>query len=894
MNVLRRLAARIDWVFVAAIALAFAVILLTPLMSGQLPGTSDAVLHLHRLISATLNLREGILWPRWSPNLHFGFGYPLGNFYAPGWHIVGAFLVIAGMPAVTTVLIMQAVGILLYPVGGYLFGRQLAGRPGALLGAAIFLYAPFRFYELFEQGNISQFIAMGLMPWVLWAFARCALKPRLSRVATAALLLAALVVTHNLTAVEFIPLIALYALLVGWAATPHRYRLIAPLAALGLGLVLSAVYWLPVVIEVKDVRVQEAATGLYGIQSNFTPITELLGPNRTMDRAALNPPRPFDAGQPGLILAAIGLIVGVLPQSQSKSKLSRWQRAHLIGGAVVIIGGLYLMTYQSLWLWQLIPPAQVIQFPWRLMGLITVCMIPGAAISLDLLPKKWQPYAVIAGLLVIIGSALPAMPPIAPNVPEPAVITPGTSIRYEAVSGNLGAVSTYEYTPRWSTQRPLFDACPECYDSWGWFIRVNQTSLPKDVKVDSSHGIHRSGTQFQIDAPNAFNLEFHQFYFPGWKVTVDGADTPISITNPYGLMAVPIPAGTHTVEAWYDGTLEQHIGDILALLGLGLCLVMFAISRFAKSEPADSSEKSPPDFRRLGGGVTVGLLIFAIFINPITELFRGHGTASQPANAPMPIHKVYADAQGTPLVELVGMDVPRTAQPGARVSVQLYLHALQKLDAGWRVAVKLQDSLHTTDWANSDNVVPGGYSSADWPLDQYIVDTHLLTIGTDAPPYLDDVIVQIYNDAGAQLKSDSPTIAQLRLTNNQCDAPATSATVHYANLITLNGYTMNRDANHVTLDLYWHVDAAPPTDDAVFIHLMAGNTMASTADTSPIAAYPSHEWQAGQCLHNRYVFDAPSNADRVLIGFYGRDNGTRLPATSNLPLESDGLIISLR
>ncbi|MHB8750085.1 MAG: 6-pyruvoyl-tetrahydropterin synthase-related protein [Aggregatilineales bacterium] len=252
----------------------------------------------------------------------------MGNFYAPGWHVVGAFMVVAGIPAVTTELIAQTVGVLLYPVGGYLFGRQLAGRPGALLGAAIFLYAPFRFYELFEQGNISQFIAMGLMPWVLWALARCAVKPRLSRVATAGLLLAALTVMHSLTGFEFLPFAGLYAILAGWAAAPQRYRLIAPLAALALGVMIAAVYWLPALTELQDVRVQQAASGLYDVQANFVPLGALLGPNQTMDRAALNPPRPFNAGQPGLLVAGIGLIAGALPQS----RLSRWQRAHLIGG----------------------------------------------------------------------------------------------------------------------------------------------------------------------------------------------------------------------------------------------------------------------------------------------------------------------------------------------------------------------------------------------------------------------------------------------------------------------------------------------------------------------------------------------------------------------------------
>ncbi len=890
MRSYQRFFARMDWLLMAAMTLALPLVLLTPLLSGQLPGTNDAELHLHRLVSAILNLRAGIVWPRWSPNLHLGFGYPLGNFYAPGWHILGALLAVSGLPIVRVELIVLAVGIVLYPIGGYLFGRLLAGRMGALLGAAVFLYAPFRFYELFEQGNISQFIAMGLMPWVLWAIARCALNPRLSRVATAGLLLALLIVMHHPTAFEFVPLAALYALLVSWAAPERRYRLIAPLVALGLGLLLSAVYWLPALSELKYVRVQDAASGLYNIQVNFSSLTDLLAPNQRMDRAALNPPRPFNAGQIGLLLTLAGLSAALL----SRDRLSRWQRAHLIGGAVVILGCLFLMTDRSLPLWQLFSAAEVLEFPWRLMGLLTVSTIPGAAIVLNLLPKRWRARALLAGLMILILSALPAMPPTHANVAEPAVITPGTSIRYERATGNLGAVATYEYTPIWSEQRPKFDSCARCYDQWAWIIRANKDSIPSDAAMTTSTGTHQNSTRFQITTPASFSLEMHQFYFPGWQLTLDGIDTPIRITSPYGLMAITIPAGTHTVEAWYGGTAEQHAGDLLSVIGLGLCGILFAAS-YRRTHKFVLFPTDVARYRRLGILITAALGVFAVGIQPITDAFREYGTAAQPANVTQPIYRIFADSQGTPQIELVGIDAQATAEPGNRVTVRLYWHALRKLDRDWRVALKLQDPLHSEDWANSDNDVPGGYNTADWPLDRYVVDAHMLSIRADAPPFLGDLTITIYNlHTGAQLKPDVPAIGQMRLIDNRCDKPPVNASVRYGNQITLKGYTLNDQAGHVNLDLYWHVEAALGGDYVLFIHTMGGAATVGNADTEPLAAYPTNNWQAGQCLHGHYTFDVPANVDRLVVGFYARADGAPLIASGQPPLENNGLVIPLR
>ena len=910
-----------DYLLIASLALAFPVIVLTPIFRGQLPGTNDAALHLHRLISAVLNLRNGIIWPRWSPALHFGFGYPIGNFYDPGWHVAGAFLVIAGIPAVTVELIAQAIGIVLYPIGGYLFGRLIGGRIGGLLGAAIFLYAPFRFYELFEQGNISQLTAMALIPWALWAIGRCALQPSLRQVAIGGLITAVLMVMHHPTAFAFLPFAGLYAVLIGFApfadsAIKRRSRIFAPIAAFAIGVMIGAIYWLPALTELKDVRVSQAATGLYDVQSNFVPFTELIGSNRALDRAALNAPRPFNVGQPGLIVAVIGLIAALWP----RSKLNRWQRSHLIGAASVIIGCLYLMTDRSAWLWALFPPAQAIQFPWRLMGIVTAATIPGAAILTTLLPTRWRGAGALIGVLIVIIVALPAMPPIQPNVSEPANLTPGDSIRYEATTGNLGAVATYEYTPRWSSERPLFDPCAACYDNWNWFIRVDQASIPAGVHVSTIPATQRSGTRFQIDTPAAFTLTLHQFYFSGWQIAIDGATVPIEISTPYGLMTTPISAGSHTVEAWYAGTPEQHIGDLMAVIGVGLCVVLLIVGGLRSPHPNPSPKgEGLPNFanvrhsnwsfaglwesgmgseglyRRLGIGLTALLIAFTPIAYPITETFRANGSPTQPIGAALAIHKVFVDSSGTPLIELVGADLPANVSPRQNITARLYWHAIRPLQAGWRVALKIQNTSHTVDWANSDNSVPGGFSTDVWPIDRYVVDTHQFTVSPDAPPYVGDFMVSIYNDAGSVLHTDSPIVAPIRVEVVNCRPSPNNVNVRFGDALTLTGYTVAHNTNHATLDLYWRVDSTPnPSDDlALFVHVMTRQTLVANADSPPLADYPSHLWQSSQCLHRQITLDLPANTDRLLIGFYRRSNGLRLPAIGSAAIQDNGLVIPI-
>src|SRR3712207_5820218 len=50
---------------------------------GCLPQGHDSLIHLYRLVELDHLLRQGLFFPRWMPDLVYGYGYPLFNFYAP-------------------------------------------------------------------------------------------------------------------------------------------------------------------------------------------------------------------------------------------------------------------------------------------------------------------------------------------------------------------------------------------------------------------------------------------------------------------------------------------------------------------------------------------------------------------------------------------------------------------------------------------------------------------------------------------------------------------------------------------------------------------------------------------------------------------------------------------
>jgi hypothetical protein len=69
-------------------------------------------------------------------------------------------------------------------------------------------------------------------------------------------------------------------------------------------------------------------------------------------------------------------------------------------------------------------------------------------------------------------------------------------------------------------------------------------------------------------------LVFSEMYYPGWHATVDGAPVPVRRAD-VALMAVPVPAGSHTVRLWFtaprvDQGLAMSVVALVVWLGLAI------------------------------------------------------------------------------------------------------------------------------------------------------------------------------------------------------------------------------------------------------------------------------------------------------------------------------------
>jgi len=94
-----------------------------------------------------------------------------------------------------------------------------------------------------------------------------------------------------------------------------------------------------------------------------------------------------------------------------------------------------------------------------------------------------------------------------------------------------------------------------------------------------------------VRSPAGTALRFYTYYFPGWKVTIDGERLPGEALRPetvHGLITVDVPPGEHRVLLRWGDTPLRATGKALTLacLVIALGLVVLPASRGQKREPS--------------------------------------------------------------------------------------------------------------------------------------------------------------------------------------------------------------------------------------------------------------------------------------------------------------------
>ena len=653
-----------------------------PVLTVPFLHADDIVIHLFRVAGLDDALRNGILYPRWFPDFAFGYGHAVFTYYSPLSYYIAEIIHVIGADFVNAQKIAFALGYVGSGFALYLFARRFVAPAASLAGAAAYTYFPYHLVETYKRGALAEHIAWIFPPLIFWAAtpwnhetARQTTRRTVIFIASAA----ALILTHNLSALIVLPFAFLYYWLMQGGIPLIRRFVLVVLSALGV-LGLSAFYWLPIVAQTRWVQLSVASEG-GGFARYSAPALRFVQDAFFFDYARPEGYPDHPLGFLSFLVVLASLVVGVIGL----------RRRDPLAGQIFFFVALSLLaafmtTDLSLPVWYAFSvPLAFLQFPWRFMTLTGFGIAMTAALALG----RWPRFALSLIPLLLV-TALVGL-----NVRSAAV--PATDFqsmgRLEFRGGGIGTTWTEEFVPWWvqadKSEIPRSNGEPPA----GLTLQAPQLTL-----LEAGYTLRR----YRVQAAESFTLRAHQFYFPTWHASLDGRPlSPYPSTN-LGLLSVDVPPTTGGIlELELDMSPAELAGAYLSAL---TAVVLAWLAR---------------------GRWLAGLALLA--------LLGGFFMLTNARGAPI-IQAV--NAQVEDLAELVAARTDKTNyRPGESIRVTLTWLDRRETSENLIAFIHVTEMESGRRVIQSDAVPVGGYTTlSQWRLGEVIEDSRILLIPADTQP----------------------------------------------------------------------------------------------------------------------------------------------------------------
>lgn len=492
------------------IALLIAWLILRPILpTGAWYPMHDRT-HPERIALMQSTMLNGQFPPIWADTINGGYGYPLFHFYAPLFHL---FTSLIGfnfyLPLPTTALKITLIVATLTGVMGIMLFSRRWGRVAATVSAFAFAMSPFMAIELYVRGAFSEYLSLCLLPWVFLATESLSSR---SKIALAGVSIALFVLSHNLIPVLALPMVLIW-MLYHNKGQAHR---VAWTILLSIGL--TTWFTLPLIFERQFVRADKIARNTnYAL--HFVEPWQLWNSTWGFGGSTLGieDGMSFKLGKLQIILGITGLLLAFIKKKKSLI---------LIGGFLMF--ALYLATPYAKVVWDALPTLQLVQFPWRSLGIVVVLLSLLAGFAVSRLPSR--PLRVLLAMIVIV-----TLWKLGGQYFKPQEITTSPMDKVEQFSSDqISDIAPVipEYMPVWFTGKGGV--------------------LPNEAAVDET------GDRLLIG----------QAYYPTWKAYVNGQQVELQ-PDKNGLVSIDLPIEDHVLELKPSHTNLEYVAYTLTLLSVG-------------------------------------------------------------------------------------------------------------------------------------------------------------------------------------------------------------------------------------------------------------------------------------------------------------------------------------
>lgn len=513
------------------------IIPLLDLFKPGLPITHDGQDHVARIANFYKNLSEGNFIPRWAGNLNWGYGHPILIFLYPLPSYIASFFHFLGFSLVDSTKFVFGLAFTASGLAMYIWLREALGEKGGFIGAILYMFAPYRFVDLYVRGAIGEHVAFIFPPLIFYFLLKLSKKAKIAYVIGGSFSFAGLILSHNAITLMFLPVIFLYILYLLLQCTCRKYFILHTCYVMLLGFGLSAFFWVPGVFEGKYTLRNIVTAGSY-LDRFVDPKALLYG--------------PWSYGGSGAFTVQLGIMhwIGLLFSPFIIFLFKKRKDGRYLLLLVFIISTLvaiFLMLKQSNHIWDKVMLLQNFQFPWRFLAITVFTTSILGALLCFVIPKKYQSLFTICYLLFAI------------FLGKDYWHAKGYLYKPESFFTNI-----YESTTDTGESAPI------------WSVRFMEKRPKVHMEIiDGKAQIIESGRYFtkhdyKITALERSRIRENTLYFPGWDVFVDGKKADVEFQDPSnrGLITFFLEKGNHIVSIRFQETKLRLVANIISLLSL--------------------------------------------------------------------------------------------------------------------------------------------------------------------------------------------------------------------------------------------------------------------------------------------------------------------------------------
>lgn len=520
---------------------------------------------------------------RWVPDMGYGYGYPMFNYYGVFPYYLGAFLsLFLGYIGAAKVLFL--IPLILGGISMYYLSRELfANKTVAFLSAILFLFAPYRALDAYVRGAIAESFAIAIIPLVFYFALKLIRENSASYFLATALSLGIFLTNHNIMTLFFMPLLFLF--VAYYLIEQKGKNAYCVLLSIGLGIGIASFYLIPSYFEKNLVQIQNLLESEYipNFRAHFVTLRQLFtdrfwgyGASTWGEGDGIS----FQLGWPHwwlvslvVIFAFIKLVsrISILPVkisnflSSQTSKIS-WSDTKLIIILFFVLTISLLMTHnKSAFVWEELDSLQFAQFPWRFLSVsIFAASLLGGSFIL-LFKQKWQiPVVAIAVLTTVLLNWQFFKP---------------DKFFYSLKEQDLFSGENWDFQRRGAIVDYLPVGAKEPKQP------APEKPLVLKGKAEIKNFVNKSNYwRFEISVFEDSLVEVPVFDFPNWQISVDGGKIEHSLTDVLGDIQIDIKRGKYLVEGKFENTPIRILSNILTLFSLATVLyfVTYGKNKFKK------------------------------------------------------------------------------------------------------------------------------------------------------------------------------------------------------------------------------------------------------------------------------------------------------------------------